>query len=174
LQYRKIHIIGGPGSGKTFSSTKLQALMSLNAYELDKVFWDQNEIVYVRSSEESRTEKLNQILVLENWIIEGVYYKWLADSFRDADLIIILNPPVFIRQWRIFNRFLKRKFFQGQYRKEKFESFMEMFWWNQKFDKDNMIRILSFTSKHKAKIIFCNNYNDIISQLELLTEKSRS
>ena len=131
----------------------------------DKIFWDQNQNTYVRSSEESRSEKLNQVLSQENWIIEGVYYKWLADSFRDADLIIILKPPVLIRQWRIFKRFLKRKFLLGQFRKESLSSFIEMFWWNQKFDKDNMVRILGYTSEYKAKIIFCNNYNGVISKL---------
>jgi len=165
LQYRKIHIIGGPGSGKTFSSTKLQALTNLNAYDLDKVFWDQNEKAYVRSSEEYRTEKLNRVLSKEQWIVEGVYYKWLADAFRDADLIVILNPPVLLRQWRIFKRFLKRKFILGQFQKESLASFMEMYWWNQKFDNDNMIRILDFTSEHKNKIIFCKNYHEILQKI---------
>ncbi|NQZ22773.1 MAG: DNA topology modulation protein FlaR [Colwellia sp.] len=161
LQYRKIHIIGGPGSGKTFSSTKLQALTNLNAYDLDKIFWDQNQNAYVRSSEEHRTKKLNQVLSQESWILEGVYYKWLADSFRDADLIVILNPPISLRQWRIFKRFLKRKFILGQFRKESLASFMEMFWWNQKFDNDNMVRILDFLSEYNNKIIFCKNYNEV-------------
>lgn len=165
MKYRKIHLVGGPGSGKTFSSTKLQELTGLKAYNLDKVFWDQDEHTYIRSSEECRTEKLKTILSQESWIVEGVYYKWLADSFRDADLIIILNPPVLLRQWRIFKRFLKRKFIEGQFRKETFASFMEMFWWNQKFDNDNMSRILDFTLEHKAKIVFCNDYNEVINKL---------
>lgn len=165
MLYRKIHIIGGPGSGKTFCSTNLQNLTNLTAFDLDKVFWDQNINGYVRSSEESRTEQLNHILSQDNWIIEGVYYKWLADSFRDADLIVILNPPVLLRQWRILKRFLSRKFIQGQFRKETLSSFIEMFWWNQKFDNDNMYRILDFTSEYNAKIIFCKNYKEVISNL---------
>jgi adenylate kinase family enzyme len=165
LQYRKIHIIGGPGSGKTYTATKLQELTDLKAYDLDKVFWDQNETTYVRSNEQSRTEKLNQILSQENWIVEGVYYKWLASSFHDTDLIIILNPPVLLRQWRIFKRFLMRKFILGQFSKETLSSFLEMFWWNQKFDNDNMHRILDFTRVHKEKIVFCNNYDEVMSTL---------
>ena len=153
LQYRKIHIIGAPGSGKTFSAKKLHVLISLNTYDLDKIFWQQSESSYVRENEESRTKKLQQVLSKDSWIIEGVYYKWLADSFRDADLIIVLIPSVFIRQWRIFKRFLIRKFMLGQFRKETFSSFITMFWWNQKFDNDNMIRILDFTSEYKDKII---------------------
>jgi adenylate kinase family enzyme len=119
----------------------------------------------VRSREESRTEKLNQVFSKEHWIVEGVYYKWLANSFDDFDLIIILNPPVLMRQWRIFKRFLILKFILGQLRKETLSSFLEMFWWNQKFDNDNMHRILDFTLQHKDKIAFFNNYNDVIRTL---------
>lgn len=165
MQYRKIHIIGGPGSGKTYSANKLQEKTELTAYNLDHVFWDQSKNKYIRSSEESRTEKLNKILSNESWIIEGVYYKWLEDSFREADIIIILNPPVLLRQWRIFKRFLLRKFILGHFCKETFSSFMEMFWWNQKFDGDNMVRILEFTKKYKNKIIYCNNYNELLKKI---------
>jgi len=171
LQYRKIHIIGGPGSGKTFCSTKIQEITNLNAYDLDKVFWDQNENAYVRSSEKFRTEKLNQVLSKESWIIEGVYYKWLADAFRDADLIVILNPSVLIRQWRIFKRFLKRKFILGQFRKETLSSFLEMYWWNQKFDNDNMLRISDFLAKHKNKIIYCKNYEELRHSILVPTQE---
>jgi len=165
LQYRKIHIIGAPGSGKTFCSIKLQELIKLRAYDLDQIFWQHNKNAYIRSSEELRSGKLNQVLSQESWIIEGVYYKWLADAFRDADLIVFLNPPVLLRQWRIFKRFLKRKFILGQFRKESLASFMEMYWWNKKFDNDNMIRILDFTTEHKSKMIFCRNYNELLNKI---------
>jgi adenylate kinase family enzyme len=165
LPYRKVHIIGAPGSGKTYTATKLQKLMDLKAYDLDKIFWDQNENTYVRSSEESRTEKLDHVLSKEHWIVEGVYYKWLANTFDDSDIIIILNPPVLIRQWRIFKRFFIRKFIMGQFRKETLSSFIEMFWWNQKFDNDNMYRILNFTLEHKNKIVFCKNYDEVMRTL---------
>ena len=135
--------------------------MKLKAYDLDQMFWEQNEDAYVRTSEELRAKKLGRVLSQESWIIEGVYYKWLSDAFYDADLIVVLNPPVLLRQWRIFRRLLKRKFVLGQFRKESLASFMEMFWWNQKFDNDNMIRILDFTVEHKRKIIFCKNYNEL-------------
>ncbi|WP_247682538.1 DNA topology modulation protein FlaR [Pseudoalteromonas sp. MMG013] len=165
MQYRKIHIIGGPGSGKTFSAAKLQQVTGLNGFDLDSVFWEKNEFAYVRSSEHARTEKLNHILSHDNWIVEGVYYKWLASLFRDADLIVILNPPTLLRQWRIFKRFLKRKFVLGHYQKESLASFLQMFWWNQGFDQDNMVRILDFIHEYEDKIIYCKNYNEIWREL---------
>jgi adenylate kinase family enzyme len=162
VKYRKIHIIGGPGSGKTYCSSKLQKATNLIAYDLDQVFWDQSENSYVRASEELRSEKLNEILSRNSWIIEGVYYKWLEESFRKADIIVILNPPIITRQWRIFKRFIIRKFLLGCFRKETFASFVELWQWNRKFDGDNMVRIADFTSQYKDKIIYCKNHKELM------------
>lgn len=161
MKYRKIHIIGGPGSGKSYSSNKLQQATNLIAYDLDQVFWDQSANTYIRASDELRSENLNHILSENSWIIEGVYYKWLEESFRQADVIVILNPHVAIRQWRIFKRFMVRKFLLGDFRKETFSSFFELWQWNKNFDDDNMVRITGFTSKYKDKIVFCKNYQEM-------------
>jgi len=165
MRFRRIHIIGGPGSGKTYISKKLQLITDLTAYDLDQVFWDQSQNTYIRASEESRAEKLNSILSNEKWIIEGVYYKWLEKSFQNADLIVVLNPPLIKRQWRIFKRFVIHKFFLGDYRKETFMNFIELWRWNKNFDQDNMVRIVDFTSKHKKKIVYCSSYKEVKSML---------
>jgi len=162
LRYRKIHIVGGPGSGKTYCAQKLEMTTGLTSYDLDRVFWDQSKSTYVRASEKLRSETLEKILANDSWIIEGVYYKWLSKAFDDADIIIILTPSVYLRQWRIFKRFLYRKFILLDFKKETFASFIEMFWWNQKFDRDNMIRIRSFISEHQQKIVFCQNYQEVV------------
>ncbi|MDN3685090.1 hypothetical protein QW180_21950 [Vibrio sinaloensis] len=65
----------------------------------------------MRASQEVRSAKLNEILAQSSWVIEGVYYKWLAPSFEDADVIIVLTTPLWKRQWRISKRFITRKFF---------------------------------------------------------------
>lgn len=165
MLYRKIHIIGGPGSGKTFSAKKLEKHLGLSAYDLDRVFWDQSQDSYIRASEELRDGKLAKILSNDSWVIEGVYYKWLAESFKCADIIIILNPSVYLRQWRIFKRFLYRKFILLEFKKETLSSFIEMFCWNQKFDSDNMVRIQSFISEYEHKIVFCKNYQEALDAI---------
>ena len=40
MKYRKIHIIGGPGSGKSYIAKKLSTLYNIKAYDLDDLFWD--------------------------------------------------------------------------------------------------------------------------------------
>jgi adenylate kinase family enzyme len=40
MQYRKIHIVGGPGSGKSYIARRLSTLYNINSYDLDDIFWD--------------------------------------------------------------------------------------------------------------------------------------
>lgn len=167
MQYSKIHIIGGPGSGKTYSANKLEKRTNLTAYDLDKIFWDQSQASYVRATEKVRADKLREILAKDSWIIEGVYYKWLSESFHKADVIVILGPSLAIRQWRILKRFLIRKFFLGDFRKETFASFIELWRWNNKFDGDNRKRIVDFTSEYKNKIVYCSNYRELRRLLDV-------
>lgn len=126
------------------------------------MFWDQSENTYVRASENLRAEKLDKILFNDSWVIEGAYYKWLDQSFECADIIVILNPPYVKRQWRIFVRFLKRKFLLGYFKKETFASFLKLSLWNKNFDGDNMVRIEAFTSKYKSKIVYCKSYQELL------------
>ncbi|MDU0111707.1 hypothetical protein RT723_01500 [Psychrosphaera aquimarina] len=50
----------------------------------------------------------------------------------------------------------------GEFRKETLSSFVELWQWNKKFDRDNMVRIADFTSKYKDKIIYCKNHNELV------------
>jgi hypothetical protein len=47
--------------------------MNSKAYDLDKIFWDQSKKKLFAREQASRTEKLNQVLSKEHWIVEGVY-----------------------------------------------------------------------------------------------------
>jgi adenylate kinase family enzyme len=165
MHYRKIHIIGGPGSGKTYSSKIIEKETGVTAHDLDRIFWDHSQKAYVKAREEVRSEKLEILLSGSSWIIEGVYYKWLEESFRTAEIIAVLTTPVPIRQWRILKRFLIRKFLLGDFEKETFRSFVKLWQWNKNFDTDNMVRIAGFLSPYTDKIIYCENHAELMSAL---------
>ena len=40
MKYRKIHITGGPGSGKSHIAKKLSHLYDIKSYDLDDLYWD--------------------------------------------------------------------------------------------------------------------------------------
>ena len=45
----------------------------------------------------------------EEWIIEGIYYGWVQQSFDEADKIYVLDMPGYLYKSRIIIRFVKRK-----------------------------------------------------------------
>lgn len=64
MRYRKIHIIGGPGSGKTFSADKLSKMHNIPTYDLDDIFWDRATNDYrKRATEKVRSQALADILI---------------------------------------------------------------------------------------------------------------
>lgn len=90
----KIHIIGGPGSGKTFLAEKLSSQFGIPHYDLDDLQWDNDSGGYgTRRNLAERDRLLGKILKNDSWIIEGVYYSWCGQCFEDADRIYILEVP---------------------------------------------------------------------------------
>ena len=52
---QRIHIIGGPGSGKTYAARHLSDLLGFPRYDLDDWFWDNAAQSYgVRASDTER------------------------------------------------------------------------------------------------------------------------
>ena len=76
----KIRIIGGPGSGKTFLAKKKEEELSIPHFDLDDLQWDNKADSYgTKRDHQEREELLEKILLREDWIIEGVYYKWCSE-----------------------------------------------------------------------------------------------
>ena len=107
----KIHIIGCSGTGKTYLAKKLSNKYNIPHYDLDNIYWDNSSEKYGLKTEfEKRDNLLQNILEKDAWIVEGIYYyKWLEQSFKDADIIYILDLPKYIYKFRIIKRFIKRK-----------------------------------------------------------------
>jgi adenylate kinase family enzyme len=153
---KKIHIVGGPGSGKSYLAAKLSRELDIEHHDLDDIFWDHRIKGYGKKSDPTyRDGKLASILSRDCWIIEGSYYKWLDQSFDKSDVIVLLVPPTWLRQWRIIVRFIKRSLGVVPSRRETIRNFFELALWNQKFNNDNQVRIESFIEKYETKIVKC-------------------
>ena len=168
MRYKKIHIIGGPGSGKTYFAKRLSTSLDIPHYDLDNIFWDKTVNKYgIKNSADKRKEELNKILDQEEYIIEGVYYDWLEESFASADLIIILETSVWIRDWRIIKRFIKRKTGVIQTKKETLKDILALLRWNHNYDKRNLKNALELVKKHNNNIVFAKSYENIVSKLDI-------
>ena len=57
----KIHIIGGPASGKTWLAQFIASQFDIPAFDLDEIFWDRNADRYgIRTLPKKRSESLKR------------------------------------------------------------------------------------------------------------------
>lgn len=149
----KIHIIGGSGSGKSYLADKLSREYKIPHYDLDDIMWDNKSDTYgVKRSMEERKALLNEILQKDDWIIEGVYYKWCGQCFADADQIYLLDVPRYKYRYRIIRRFWRRKFGREKGKKETFKSLRDLLKWADRYQKEDMAAIRKMLEPYKDKM----------------------
>lgn len=159
----KIHIIGAPGSGKTYIAKKVSNKLMVPIYQLDHLFWDM-ESAYQGSQTQpvKRDHQLKQIIMNEKWVVEGVYYRWVEESFSKADYIIVLKTNVHIRRWRIIKGFLLRKLkLQRSIRRETLRTLLDLLEWNNRYDDHDLVEAVKLLKSHNDKVIILTKNKDI-------------
>lgn len=163
----KIHIIGCSGSGKTYLATALSKKYNIPHFDLDDIQWDNNAQGYgVKMPVEKRNVLLQEILANDEWIIEGVYYAWVQQSFEDADKIYVLDMPKYLYTSRIIMRSIKRKIGIQKGKKETLKSVYNLLKWTEIFQNKNLQEIKSILDKYNSKVVWITNKKDIQKIIE--------
>ena len=150
----KIHIIGGPGSGKTYLAEKLSKELGIQHYDLDELQWDNKSDSYgVKRESGERDHLLADVLNKNDWIIEGVYYAWCQQCFSDADKIYVLSVPRYKYRYRIIRRFVRRKLSLEQGKKETLKSLPQLLKWADKYQQVNLVEIRKLLIPYSGKVI---------------------
>ncbi|WLR54199.1 AAA family ATPase [Mesobacillus subterraneus] len=158
----KIHIIGSVGSGKTTLSRSLSARFNLPHHELDNVVWQRTDTGDIRRSEKERDEYLKSIVKTDSWIIEGVHYEWVAESFEKADMIIFLDLSYRKRKYRIIKRFILQKLgVEKANYTPTLKIFRKMFVWNRYFEEKSRQEIMNILRGHQDKLYIVKGSNEL-------------
>ena len=91
FSYKKIAVIGCPGSGKTTFSKMLVAITKLPLYELDLIYW-KSDATHLSKTEFK--QKQEEIVSNDEWIIDGNFKRTLEIRIKNAELICFLDFPV--------------------------------------------------------------------------------
>lgn len=170
MELKKIHIIGGPGSGKSYMANLISRQANIKNYDLDDIFWDNSLNSFgIKADTKTREMNLRKILLNDYWVIEGVYYAWLKESFSRSDIVIVLKTNVYIRDWRILKRFFKRKIgLVSCNKKENFKGLVVLIKWNHNYDKKNMIEAEKVIDRFANKKVIINNSKEMYKFLKQL------
>ena len=159
----RIHIIGGPGSGKSYAAAKLAERFGVPACDLDNLFWDNAASRYgVLADPAERDRKLAAVVSGGGWIIEGVYYRWLEPSFDAADYIVALTPLIWIRHWKVIKRFWMRKFGRIQSKRESILDLVRLLRWSHAYDRHNLAKARQFIAKRGRTLISCRSFEELL------------
>ncbi|WHY71005.1 AAA family ATPase [Fictibacillus enclensis] len=95
--------------GKTTLARQLSDRLGIPSYELDNIVWKRSLSGDIKRSEAERDQYLNEIIHSSAWIIEGVHTEWVDSSFKQANVILVLDTPYSKRIYRIVKRFVLQK-----------------------------------------------------------------
>lgn len=141
----KVHIIGGPGAGKTSLSLKLAAFLNCEILHLDDIAY-QNRNFDKPTSREYRLAQVSSFTKRKSWIVEGVYFSWVGSSFKHCDKIVFIASNKLHRK----NNILKRLSINGNLNKEQEARLLKS---NSEFDDLFDKRISGFLKKFESKVI---------------------
>jgi adenylate kinase family enzyme len=98
---KRILIIGSSGAGKSTFARRLGAATGLQVIHLDKIFWNPN---WVETARDEWQKKVEQVLELDSWIVDGNYSGTMETRFAACDTVIFLDMPRTVCIYRILKR----------------------------------------------------------------------
>jgi adenylate kinase family enzyme len=156
--YRKIFIIGAPGSGKTYISRLLSLSLNLQAHEMDHLYWDPDVSYYgIATDVGRRTKMLNAILAEPAWLMEGIYHDWTAPCFAQAEVILVLKTNVWIRDWRLIRRYFQHRSKNYKGKRETFMDLLRLLKWNHRYEKNEWPKVKAAIEAYEDKVRVFNN-----------------
>ncbi len=175
----KIHIFGGPGSGKTTLADSLSKKLNMPHFDLDNFRYKNEDIDYTLFEDEiKRDELLKKALSKKNWVSEGAYTNFALPCFEKSDVIIILEPIKLITDYRIIKRLLLHKLgIQKRHKLELWRNLPQLLEWNREFTF-NKLPLLKEKIKHlENKIIHMRSsgfdLDDLLVKINNLKNKNK-
>ena len=103
--FSRIHIIGGPGSGKTTLAREIAAYLGTEVHELDQVAF--TGLDFDERPFSDRVAAIHGIATRPAWITEGLFVRWTDELLARANIVVWLDHVNWQRGfWRITRRFV--------------------------------------------------------------------
>ena len=147
--YRRIMIIGAPGSGKSRAARRLASITGLPLIHLDNEYWLPDNRHVEGEEWQSRVAGLAEG---ESWIIDGNYSGTMEIRLCRAELAVCLDPPPLVSLMGVLSR-------RGKPRPDMPDHFVE------KLDRDYLefcIYSLTFRRRKLPQVLrLCEMYPEV-------------
>ncbi|MBO6575020.1 MAG: GNAT family N-acetyltransferase [Rhodothermales bacterium] len=97
----RIAVIGSPGAGKSWLSSRLGVALGLPVRHMDKAFWQPG---WVKTPHTEYVDTIARWAAEDRWVIDGNYSSTLHVRLPRAQLVIWLDLPVWRCTWGIMRR----------------------------------------------------------------------
>jgi dephospho-CoA kinase len=166
MTFKRIHIIGGAGSGKTTLAKEYSVKYDIPHFELDDIMWV-DAAAREKRPEKERDERLRQAINSEHWLLEGIFWlDWVIPSLERAEKIIVLNIPARTRHIRVIKRHFK---FLAAAHPSQYHRFIptlsELILLNHHYANGPYKKTLKLLSRFIHKVVVCNSNRE--AELEL-------
>ena len=101
---RRVMIVGGSGSGKSYLALKLSERGRLPSYHMDQLSWRPG---FLHRTTAEMNELTRGIHAREHWILEGGHYETSHERANKADLLIWMDLNPALQSWRVLLRSLR-------------------------------------------------------------------
>lgn len=158
--YKKIIVVGSPGSGKSFLSKAVATSTKQPLIHLDNEYWKPN---WTATSKNEWIKIQKTLISGDSWIIDGNYNSTLELRFLAADCVIFLDINRLLCIYSAWKRHGKKRTDLPEYLEEKRDKeFLEFIKWIWDFPKTGRKNILELHSRYPEKIfIVINNRREI-------------
>ena len=146
--YKRVAVIGCPGSGKSTFSRMLRDRVGLPLYHLDAIYWREDRTTLPK--EEFRSA-LRNIVEADSWIIDGHYASTLEVRLRACDAVFFLDYPTEVCIAGVRARRGQARSDMPWVETEDDHEFLEFI---EKFDQESKPRVLELLDMYPERPVF--------------------
>ncbi len=170
----RIYIVGSVASGKSTLARRISRITNIPCCHLDEVVYEEDPSSSWgdrKRSPEDRDALFHAVLERPDFIMEDAGRECFFAGMEQADQIVLLEIPLYIRRKRILTRWLKQNLgLEPCVYKPHFDMLKAMFQWAKNYDTGadgTKKRIEKY--KEKTVVLRCNR--DIKEYLKMLPRK---
>ncbi|MDE5833539.1 MAG: hypothetical protein K2H64_11305 [Desulfovibrio sp.] len=167
MKLERVLIIGRSGSGKSFFARKLARLTGLPLFYLDMIWHRPDRRTVPREEFDARLEK---ILALERWIIDGNFQRTLARRLERCQVVFFFEIPLEDSLAGVESRLGKKRPDMPWIEHEFDEDFKR---WIINFDKDVAPRMRETVARSNREIILFKSRAEADAWLKEYKEAGR-